>query len=66
MEKEKSMDEILGFLPEEVRKNIKNDILEAFNKEDKESKYVSSVELTIMGRYFSFSKMNMEILLRHS
>ena len=53
--KEKSMDEILGFLPEEVRKNIKNDILEAFNKED-ESKYVSSVELTIMGRRFSFSK----------
>lgn len=52
---EKSMDETLGFLPEEVRNKIKNDVLEAFNKEG-ESKHLSSVEITLAGRRFSFSK----------
>ena len=53
--KEKSMDETFSFLPEEVRDEIKNDVLEAFS-ENEESRQVSSVEITIAGRRFSFSK----------
>lgn len=52
---EKSMDEMLGFLPESIRNEIKNDVLEAFNKEE-ESKFLSSVEITIADRRFSFTK----------
>lgn len=53
--KENSMDEALGFLPEEVRKNVINDVQEEFVKNEK-SKEIFSVEITIGGRRFSFSK----------
>lgn len=53
--KEQSMDETFSFLPEEVRDEIKGDVLEAFDK-DEDSNQVTSVEITIAGRRFSFSK----------
>lgn len=52
--KEKSLDEALTFLPEEIRERIKNDVLEAFNKEDET--HISSVDITALGRRFNFSR----------
>ncbi len=53
--KEKSMDETLGFLPEELRKDVTNDVQEAFANNEN-SKEVFSVEITIAGKRFSFFK----------
>lgn len=53
--KEKSMDEVLAFLPEQLRIRVKNDVMEAFNRE-REKKHPESVEITIADRRFSFSK----------
>lgn len=51
---EKTVEDALGFLPEDIRDEIKNDVLEAFSKENQ--KELTSVEITIANRRFSFSK----------
>jgi AAA15 family ATPase/GTPase len=53
--KEKTVEDALGFLPDDLRDEIKNDVLEAFNREENQSN-LDSVELTIANRRFNFSK----------
>lgn len=52
---EKSVDETLGFLSEDIRNAVINDVREAFIKNENSERYFS-VEITIAGRRFSFSK----------
>lgn len=52
---EKTVDEALGFLPEDLRDDIKNDVLESFEKDDSQVT-LESVEIGIANRRFSFSK----------
>lgn len=54
---EKSMDEVLSFLPEELKNQVSHDVQEAFEKAENPKK-LKSVEITIMGRRLSFSKNN--------
>lgn len=52
---EKSVDETLGFLSEDIRNAVINDVREAFIKNENSERNFS-VEITIAGRRFSFSK----------
>ena len=54
---EKTMDEVLAFLPEELKNQVIHDVQEAFEKAGN-SKKLRSVEITIMGRRLSFLKNN--------
>ena len=52
---EKSMDDILSFLPNDVKSEVISDIQNAFSR-GSDSKQPFSVEITIAGRRISFSK----------
>lgn len=59
---EKTMDEVLGFLPEELKNQVIHDIQKTFEKADNPQK-LKSVEITIMGKRISFSKNNDGIIV---
>ena len=59
---EKTMDEVLAFLPEELKNQVIHDIQETFEKADNPQK-LKSVEITIMGKRISFSKNNDGIIV---
>lgn len=51
---EKAMDEILSFLPDDIKNDIIHDVQEGFEEGDKRK--TSAVEVTIAGKRFSFTK----------
>lgn len=59
---EKTMDEVLAFLPEELKNQVIHDVQETFEKADNPQK-LKSVEITIMGKRISFSMNNDGIIV---
>lgn len=52
---EKPMEEVLSFLPKEIKKDLISDVEEAFSKEN-DPENLFTVEVTVRGRRISFSK----------
>lgn len=53
--KEKSMEDMLSFLPDDLKKQVMNDVQRGFEQE-KETKHPEAVEISIVGRRISFAK----------